>query len=132
MTRRLAVLFALIVSAGCTSWTCRVDARPDDFEVRVLPGVVQTSRLAGAVLPYEGGEWLASNEPGLEIWPATGGSATTKLLLPIGGELPPIALPAGRYCFRASARGFTAAVGRIEIRRAAPVRRLDVHLPPAT
>jgi hypothetical protein len=125
----VAVSFALALSvAGCTSqWGCRVDTNQSDFEVLILPGVLVTSSVNGSVYPFVGEEWLPSNEPTFKIWRHPTGEAT-ELRLGIEGHLS-VSMPPGRYCFRASAHGFTAAVGRIEIRESAPARSIEVRLP---
>ncbi|HEX8152350.1 MAG TPA: hypothetical protein VF698_04450 [Thermoanaerobaculia bacterium] len=129
---RLAVLqvftlLLLIGTAGCTSqWRCSVPPT-DEFEVGVLSGVIQTSRVAGTVYPVGADEWVAANEPAVYVWQHPNGEIV-KVNVDVRTGRFAVTLPDGRYCFRASAKAFNAIIGRIEVRQSAPVRPVDIRL----
>lgn len=132
--RRL-LAFALFLTVACgsnstNSWACRVAPAPDAFEIVVLPTVLVTSRIVGFVRPAADDDWSDVNEPVFEIWPYPNGSVAT-IRLNSGGQLPAIGLPHGRYCFRASAKGFSSVTGRIEVNPNVSIHALQVHLPAA-
>jgi hypothetical protein len=124
----LVCLTLLLGMAGCAApWACHVEASPEQFEVRMLDGVIVTSQVAGTVYPVGADEWLESNEPRFAVWRYPTGELTELRVDTQSGRVA-VSLPEGRYCFRASAHGFNATVGRIEVRRSAPARVLDVRL----
>lgn len=130
-TQRVIIVCVVAVTImGCAArWTCPLGTMQEQFEIRVLSGVFVTSRVAGVLYPLDGDEWLAANEPIIIVWQHPAGEVT-ELRVGADGRFS-VSVPPGHYCFRASARGFTATVGRIDVRNSAPARSMEIRLPVA-
>jgi hypothetical protein len=113
-------------SATEPEWQCRVDTDPGVFENTILPGVTVTRRLAGTVLPSEG-DWQEVEAPSLSIWRHPNGELQ-RVRVGKDGTIDDVSLEPGRYCYLVSARGFSNATGRLEIRERAPVRPVEVRI----
>lgn len=121
-----ALSFSLGTAACATQWSCSIEPT-HEFEVAVLSSVVETSQVAGTVFPVGADEWLESNAPTFSIWSYPDGEVTKLQVHGDDGRFA-VSLPDGRYCFRASAQGFNSVVGRIELRKSARARPIDLRL----
>jgi len=88
--------------------------------VLILPGVTVSRRLIITVKP--------ATDAVLELRSQHGNALHRIEHIGVNGEVAPIALPPGHYCFRVKADGFNATVGRLEIRPSAPDVPIDVQL----
>jgi hypothetical protein len=110
-------------------WNCSFDVHAEDAEIILLPGVAVSKHLLGTVRPLRGNEWLVGNQPTFVVWAHETGTLRHSNPVALDGRIVSRDLPAGQYCFRASAVGFGSVIGRLRIDPTAADTPLDVRLP---